>query len=146
MNEPNVTTTLVDVCRIGGMITSVFSGLALLVIVILIVRGLIARFRNSAAPDYSWWLLRIAFALFIFGVAGFSSDIVKTYMKLSHLRAMGAVPLLQEVVCESLIKIWFTSSVAFVAVLGTLVIGPRRKRTDDDKSGGNDSGKFKQGM
>ena len=140
MNEPNVTTiTLFDICRTGGTITSVFSGMALLIIIILVALGLIARVRHSVAPDYSWWLLRIAFALFIFGVAGFSSDIVETYMKLPHLRTMGAVPLLLEVVCESLIKIWLPSSVAFVAVLGTLVVGPLRNRTDDDKSGGSDS-------
>ena len=127
MNEPIARTiTFLDLCQMGGSVTAALSGIVVVVIIVLTVLGLTARVRRTPAPDYAWWMLRIGLAVFFFGLAGFASDTVKTFMKISLMGHMGAPEILFASVCESLIKIMFTGSAAFVAVLGCLIVGPKR--------------------
>ena len=136
MNETIETTvevtTLGDLCRSCGLITSSLSGLALVAILVMAVIGVVRRIKGYD-NNSAWWIIRISLALFFLGIAGFANDVIIFYSKISDFRIRGALPLFFENLCEAALKIGFTSSIAFIGLVACLLVGPGKKNKNANK-------------
>jgi hypothetical protein len=118
-------TTLGDVCRSCGLITSSLSGLALVTILIMAVIGIVRRIK-SHDNNISWWIIRISLALFFLGIAGFANDVIHFYVKIPNHVISRAIPEFYGAICEATYKICITSSVAFIGIVACLIVGPEK--------------------
>ena len=115
------TITFLDICRIGGPITAILSGIAILAIIVVTVLGIRAKLKHADSSKHSWWLGMIAMWIFLFGILGFVSDVLESYFKISDLRMQGAMECLTMDACEGLIKIALTGFAALLGLTGAII-------------------------
>ena len=114
-------TTFIDICRMGGSFTAILSGIVVLAILIITVLGIRAKLKHLDSNRHSWWLSLIAPWILLFGVVGFVSDVIKSYMSMSTLHIAGAMELLTTNTCEALIKIMLTGFAALLGLTGAII-------------------------